>query len=113
MILPTAYSDPRFPPMQDRHQGISLFSVRTGKKLHSIQLPPSRNLVTCIKFSRTRSTTAPESSLRAQDNEPPSLLASAGGRLTEWSCQGNEWIDDGEADDQCGSECRTGRSLCI
>lgn len=80
-------------------QEIHLFSVRTGKKLRSLHLSNHDNnysQATCIRFSRIRSTFAPESDLRAKDNEPLSLLASAGGWITEWSGQGVEESGDGE-----------------
>lgn len=61
-----------------------------------IQLPHGSGPVTCIKFSRIRSTFGANTELKARDNEPLSLLATSGGCISEWSCQGGIFSDDSD-----------------
>ena len=76
---------------------IQLYSVRTGKKHHSIVTSVTYEYtrpVSCIQFSRgMRSELSHVSELRASDPEPVSLVASQGGQIMEWSCQERS-IDD-------------------
>lgn len=89
-----------------REEDIDLFSVRTGKQLDSLfvatteQWPP----LTCITFAHLGNTLAPDLERKFRGGEQLSLLASQGGNITEWSCEGTCPVDeeDGKIDNDSG-----------